>query len=187
MEDADDAVLVALTWPLGPRIRMVTVGCSTQSAPRFVLGAVTRTDVPCGYCWGSVFSVSRVGSWEHGGGPAPTGVPVGVGTRVGAGVGATVGGAIGAAVGAGVEGASVAVGAVGAVVAEADGEVLGLAVCSPSTAPGGVEDVGCRAEVSSSVPPATAANNATRRTARPCPVSPVRPAWDTCRVWPRRT
>jgi hypothetical protein len=61
------------------------------------------------------------------------------------------------------------------VVAEADGEVLGLAVCSPSTAPGGVEDVGCRAEVSSSVPPATAANNATRRTARPWPVSPVRP------------
>src|ERR1035437_9894132 len=146
MEDADDAVLVALTWPLGPRIRMVTVGCSTQSAPRFVLVAVTRTDVPCGYCWWSVFSVSRVGSWEHGGGPAPTGVPVGVGTRVGAGVGATVGGAIGAAVGAGVEGASVAVGAVGAVVAEADGEVLGLAVCSPSTAPGGVEGVGCRAE-----------------------------------------
>jgi hypothetical protein len=149
MEDADDAVLVALTWPLGPRIRMVTVGCSTQSAPRFVLVAVTRTDVPCGYGWWSVFSVSRVGSCEQDGGPAATGVPVGVGTRVGAGVGATVGGAVGAAVGAGVEGA------VGAVVAEAGGEVLGPAVCSPSTAPGGVEDVGCLTEVSSSVPPAT--------------------------------
>lgn len=160
-----DAVLVALTRPSAPRIRMVTVACSRQVTPMFVLVVVTITDVPCGYDWRSVFRVTRAASGEHGGGAAATGVPVAVGTLIGAGVGATVGGAVGA--GGGVAG--VVVGPV-------------VDVCSPCGDAGGVEEVGGLNEPSSNVAPAAAANAATTATARPWPVSPVRTVWGISRV-----